>query len=262
MFRLGLPLVLWALLLAVSARVAAAPSESNAYTQAVTQGHQEFEEKNFPEARSHFLRAHALSPSARTLRALGMVEFELKHYAESARLLSDALASKQKPLDADKRTHAQQLLERANGYLGKVTLDIEQGTSVVVDSLTTDLGPGNEVVLEVGDHILEFQAQAHIAQKHAITIRGGEQTSLRVRLAPLAAPERVSSTPAPAAPGAEEGERKERRVVKNPWLWTAVGLVVAGAAAGAAVALTRDRGNDTEKPYSGTGGAPALGTPR
>lgn len=75
MFRLGLLLVRWALSLALVAPVAAA-ADSNTYTQAVTQGLQEFDEKDFAEARSHFLRAHALSPSARTLRALGMVEFD------------------------------------------------------------------------------------------------------------------------------------------------------------------------------------------
>jgi tetratricopeptide (TPR) repeat protein len=251
--------VLWALSLALADRAAAAPKESPAYTQAVTLGLTEFEEKNFAEARAQFLRAHALSPSARTLRALGMVEFELKHYAESARLLSEALGSSEKPLDADKRKHAQQLLEQANSYIGKLTLDIEPETALNVDGVMTNLRPGSELVLEVGDHTLEFHAPTRIAQKRTLTIRGGEASTLRVRLAALkpGSEESAAKQAATSSPDAP----KERRVVRNPWLWTAVGVVVAGAAAGAAIALTRDR-QSSEKPYPGTGGAPVFETAR
>src|SRR5687767_9353340 len=135
-------IVFCALSFAVQDRAEAAAKDPPGYAQEVARGLSEFEDKNFPEARAHFARAHALSPSARTLRALGMVEFELKRYAESARLLSDALAATDKPLDAEKRTQAADLLERANGYLGKLTLDIEAETTVTVDGITTNLAPG------------------------------------------------------------------------------------------------------------------------
>lgn len=262
MLRLSVSLLfVVALSLTLVPRAGAAGKDSSAYTQAVTLGLSEFEEKNFAEARSHFLRAHALAPSARTLRALGMVEFELKHYAESARLLSEALASGEKPLDGEKRGHAQQLLERARGYLGKLTLDIEPETAVSLDGVTTSLGPGNELVLEVGDHTLEFQASSRIPQKRTLSIRGGEQATLKVRLSLLKAQaaEPSASLPLQTPPAG----RRERRAVKSPWLWTAVGLVVAGAAAGAAVALTRkDPAARTEDPYRGTTGLAPLGTPR
>lgn len=257
---------LWALSLAPLAHAEGKAKEPSAYTEAVRLGLQEFEDKNFPEARAHFLRAHALAPSARTFRALGMVEFELKHYSESARLLTEALSAREKPLDADKRAHAQELLGRAEGYIGTITLDIAADTAVVVDGVTTNLSAGRQVVLEVGDHTLEFSAPGHIAQKRALTIRGGEHNTLRVALVPLESPREVGAPRAdqPAHTlGSDSIAPKERRVIKSPWLWTAVGLVVAGAAAGAAIALTRgDPGTKTRDPYPGTGGAPALGTPR
>jgi tetratricopeptide (TPR) repeat protein len=251
---------IWALSFSVALRVHAAPGDPAGYTDAVNVGLAEFEDKNFAEARAQFARAHALSPSARTLRALGMVEFELKRYAESARLLSEALSSKEKPLDADKRAHVEQLLERASGYIGKLTLDIEADTSVTVDGVTSNLAPGNELVLEVGDHTLEFQSPTRIAQKRAVTIRGGELSTLRVRLTPLIDPQIAGTSTKPADDRAKE--QKERRAVRSPWLWTAVGIVVAGAATGAAIAITRDApAAKTAEAYSGTGGSPPLGTP-
>ena len=54
------------------------------------------------------------------------------------------------------------------------------------------------------------------------------------------------SPPAPAAPPVEQeepGQDEEETVwYKTPWFWATVGLVVAGAAAGTAVALTADDG--------------------
>jgi hypothetical protein len=255
---------LWALSLVPVAHAEGRAKESSAYSEAVRVGLQEFEDRNFAEARAHFLRAHALAPSARTLRALGMVEFELKHYAESARLLTEALGSREKALDPDKRAHAQELLTRAEGYIGTITLDMAPGTAVVVDGVTTNLSAGRQLALEVGDHTLEFSAAGHIAQKRALTIRGGERDTLRVGLVPLEAQRevRASQVEQPArAPTSDASSPKERRALKSPWLWTAIGLVVAGAATGAAIALTRhDPAAKVREPYTGSGGAPALGT--
>lgn len=257
--------LLWALSLTPQAHAEGKTKESGAYNDAVRLGLQEFEDKNFAEARAHFVRAHALAPSARTLRALGMVEFELKHYAESAKLLSEALAAREKPLEPDKRAHAQELLGRAQGYIGAITLEIAAETTVIVDGVTTNLSNGRELVLEVGDHALEFQAPDHIAQKRMLTIRGGERSTLRVALLPLSAPSSTKGSTnesSAQAPTSQPSAPKERRALKSPWLWTAVGLVVAGAAAGAAVALARrDPGTKVREPYSGSTGA-ALGTPR
>lgn len=261
MSRIVLVLLSCALLLAVRTTAGAQTGgDPPGYSQAVARGLSEFSDKNFAEARAHFVRAHELAPSARTLRALGMVEFELKRYAESARLLSEALASDVKPLDPEKRAHVEDLLDRSNAYLGRVVLDIEPDTSVVVDGITTSLMPGNLLTLEVGDHSLEFQASGRLSQKRRLTVRGGDQTRIQVKLLPLRTNVDSPSTPPPTTPGATS--RKESRAVKSPWLWTAIGVLVAGAAVGVAVALTRDRsGSRTEEYYRGTSNT-VLGTPR
>jgi hypothetical protein len=116
------------------------------------------------------------------------------------------------------------------------------------------LGPGSELVLAVGDHTLEFRAPGRIAEKRALRVKGGEQDTLRVTLAALNTPD---LTRGPA------DEPTKRPVYKNPWLWTALGVVVAGAVTGTAVALTLgDSSPKSEAPYPGMSGAPPLATPK
>jgi hypothetical protein len=252
----------FAMLLVSATSLAAAPKDPPGYTEAVNLGLAEFEAQNFVEARAHFARAHALSPSARTLRALGMVAFELKHYLECVDYLTQALASTERALDGEKRAQAERLRERANGYVGRYQLDLQPHTQVSVNGSLTVLGPGGQLALEAGDHVLEFRATGHVASRRTLTVQGGEHETLRVELAVLtvAVPDKDTrpDVPPPA------GEKPTRRpVYKNPWLWTAVGLVLAGAAAGIAIVVIRsDTTTKTEEPYTGTGGAPALGTPR
>lgn len=226
--------------------------ETNAYTTAVNTGLSEFEEKNFLEARVHFARAYGLYPNARIMRALGMVYFELKNYVQSANYLSEALASRERPLDEDKRSKTQQLLARALDYIARVTLDIEPETTVTVDGKPTNLSSGSELVLTVGEHALEFRAKGKITDKRTLNVEGGEQESLRVRLSAAGSAAKESRTP-------ETGETPTGRpVYKSPWLWTAVGLVLAGAAAGTAVALTRKAEKRVDDPYPGNGGFQPL----
>ena len=63
--------------LVVVASTAAAQAEP--YQDVVREGIHEFTAGNFVEARTLFERAHALKPSARTFRGLGLISYELKH---------------------------------------------------------------------------------------------------------------------------------------------------------------------------------------
>ena len=56
-----------------------ARADAPGFQRAINAAIADFEAGRFEQARTHFAEAHALSPSARTLRALGMVEFELRH---------------------------------------------------------------------------------------------------------------------------------------------------------------------------------------
>jgi len=82
----------------------AAVSEPPAYRPLVEQALAEMKLGHFDEAHTQFLEAHRMFPSARTLRGLGFVAFEQRHYVEAVALLEQALASTTKPLDGALRT--------------------------------------------------------------------------------------------------------------------------------------------------------------
>ena len=135
------------------------------YSEAISQALRELEATNYPEAREEFQRAHALFPNARTLRGLGLVEFELRNYGESVRRLEEALASTVKPLDDKLRAETDALLARARRYLGEVHVDVEPSVAtVIVDGTRVELGPENSMLLEVGEHTVEGVLAASVRE--------------------------------------------------------------------------------------------------
>jgi hypothetical protein len=53
-----------------------------AYRETIAEALEEYQAQNYLEAYALFARAHALWPSARTFRGLGVVSFELHRYSE------------------------------------------------------------------------------------------------------------------------------------------------------------------------------------
>jgi hypothetical protein len=88
------------------------PAPPPGYTALLREGVQRHVDGEWKEARELFLRAHRLFPSARTLRSLGMVEFDLGHYAGSVAYLTQALTASVRPLQLDQRTEVQRLLSQ------------------------------------------------------------------------------------------------------------------------------------------------------
>src|SRR5262245_5849943 len=67
---------------------------------------------DWAEAKAEFERAHAVVPSARALRGLGVVSYQMGDYPESYRLLRSALAESSRPLDELLRAATEMLLAR------------------------------------------------------------------------------------------------------------------------------------------------------
>jgi hypothetical protein len=198
----------------------------------------EFEHGNFEEAREHFARAHALFPNARTLRGLGMVEFELRNYVDAVTYLKAALRSEVKPLAGSLRSETERLLQRALAYVGSVRLRIQPNhAELSVDGFPVAEPSRNELILPVGDHVLELHAEGYVSERHAIKLRGEQVLTLELQLtragivASAGAPPREVATDRPGT--------APTPAYKRWWLWTSVGLVLAGGIT-AAVLLTRD----------------------
>lgn len=213
------------------------------YRELVDEGLREFDASNFDEARSLFLRAHALSPSARTHRALGLVEFELRQYAGSILHLKAALESKVKPLNEDQRSEVQRILARAYGFVCRLRVDVRPNAAEIsLDGVPLDRPRAERLMLALGKHSLEVTAPGFKTEKRELAVDGGEERTLSFVLSPVES-------------GSEKSAQQvadTKRWYKSPWLWAGVGVVVAGAAGGASYALLHQ--DQTPAASGGTSG--------
>lgn len=224
-------------------------AEPPGYRAAVSEGLREFDARNYPEARSLFLRAHALSPSARTHRALGLVEFELRNYVDSIRHLRAARATSVKALNDAQQRETGDLLARAQTFVGEYRVRTTPATSELwLDGSQLRVGDGESVLLTIGEHTLECRAAGYLQKQQKLTVKGGESGDLTFVLVPIT----------DAAPSDASGSASTTRPwYKSGWLWAAVGVVVVGAAAGgASYALL----NDDKSPRA-TGGTTSTVLP-
>jgi hypothetical protein len=217
----------------------------------------DYEHHRYDEARANFLLVHQLEPTARTSRALGKVEFELRNYGEAARHFRAALESGASPLSAEMRREVEALLDRCNAYLGQlhVTVDPSSAT-IVVDGVTVATGPEASLSLVVGDHILEIRASGRHAERRAVRIEPGRPESVHVILSP--APGAVDSI------ASEQPTRDSEPGVppRKRWIWgIAGGVFLALAAVGIAVAASRGGGETRVGPLHGPDGVGSAGTP-
>ena len=204
------------------------------YDQAIEAGLSEHALGHFQESLAHFERAHQLLPSARTLRGLGKVEFELRNYGRAVTLLQGALDAQVNPLTPELRAEVEAVLVRARVYVGEVHVRVEPGTATVsVDGVAVAEGDeGVPITLMVGDHLLEFHANDCLVERRPVRILGGDEVALEVVLTSTAA--RVQESQEKLKPD----ERPNKQIKKKWRLRTAVGAVAAGAIV-AAVVLTR-----------------------
>jgi len=125
------------------------------YEALIRDGVREYNMGNYAEARLLFSKAHALRPSARTLRGMGLSDFELKRYTSAIDELSGALAAKDRPLTAEHRALVTTALQRASEYAARYTLVVPQGaTRIEVDGKVHSLPESMELLLDPGRHRL------------------------------------------------------------------------------------------------------------
>jgi hypothetical protein len=223
---------------------AAAPtpvsSEPPGYRELIDEAVQEFGAQHYEESRSLFRHAHGIFPNARTHRGLGLTEFELRNYGECIKQFEAALKSTVKPLSEDLRVQTERTLARAYNFVARVVVDAKPGAStILLDGSPLEVSPGQALLVEIGEHTLEVSARGFAPARRQLRIQGGENERLTIIL--------TQSRPEPRS--REQPKEGRSRWYKNPWLWVGVGVVVGGAAAGAAVALARDTKGPT--PYGG-----------
>lgn len=242
--------LLWVLVIttlsAVPSAARAEPSTATppaAYDRLIEEAIYEYRARHFPEARSLFSQANELFPNARALRGMGMVEFEMRNYVESVQLLRRALASRERPLGGQLKAETESLLARAQSFIAELELDATpMPSTVTVDGTPSALADGRVLMLEVGDHVLEFDAPGYLPQRRLYKVRGGERERVHVVFPKLeeAAPRADAAPPPPpdkTLVSVPESAPPSRKLYKNPWLWTSVGLALAAAGVGLGVGL-------------------------
>lgn len=198
--------------------------QSPAYRETIAQALNEYELAHYEEARTLFAKAHAIAPSARTWRGLGMAEFELRNYLASIDDLEQALRDPVRPLTGTLRTETEALLQRAKEFIARVELELQPaGSSVAVDGTPVERQTDGSLTLTVGDHVLEVSAPGHLSERRRLSLVGGRTERVQIILAQESAAAPPHSTPPADTP--------RRPVYKNPWLWVGVGVVVVGAVA-------------------------------
>jgi hypothetical protein len=208
------------------------------YQAAADLGLAEFERGNYLEARARFTEAHRLWPNARSLRALGYCEYELKNYVASLDLLRQALASTVRPLNEAQRVETTELIARARGYVARYTFNVfPRDARLTIDGVVPALDAEGALTLPVGAHTLEAQATGHQPARLPLQVASNVDRTIAVTLEPV--------------PGVERAHQ-EQPLRKKWWLWTSVGAVVVAGVTGGLVAGLRDPG--TRSPSGGNSG--------
>lgn len=208
-----------AALLTVCAPALAAPSvEPEAYRTLVSEAIAEFDAGRYQESRALFMQAHQLFPNARTLRGLGMTEFELRNYAECIRNLDAALASQVRPLEGTLRDETERLLTRARAFVARISLTLSPpGARVAVDGIPVQVGAGQALLLSVGEHVLDVQADGYAAERRVLSLKSSGDQALTIQLRSLSGAAQPSPQPlAQPAPVAQRAPASARPLTALP----------------------------------------------
>lgn len=237
------------------------PTESAAYKALIEEAVREYAAQNFPEARSLFTRAFALSPNARVLRGLGMAEFELRNYPRSVDYLRRALASADHPLSGDLRASAEALLLRAERFVVAVPLSITPPDAVLlVDGQPATRGEDGALVMQVGDHTVEFTAPGYRSQRRKVSVTGAQPAPVEVVLEAanlaVAGAGEPQGAPAPGPTAAAlvatgpDAEKDDSSLFESPLLWAGVGVGVAVIAVVLVASLSGSDGGGVRDPIA------------
>jgi hypothetical protein len=248
------------LLCSVGVTAFAQSTKADAYKKVIEGAVLEFDSSNWPEARVLFEQAHALKPSARTLRGMGKVSFELKEYVRAQKELNEALTELRSPLSEQQRHEVLGLLLRIEKFIGRLTIRVKPAEAVASIMLDGSRVEG-ELKLDLGQHDLSIQAPGYRSLNRNITVEGGKTTRLELTLTPDeqvqardSSPSTASTSPEVAAatlsvtePMPEDGaepplgpqpvDQHRDGVLQQWWFWTIVSAVVVGGAV-TAIALT------------------------
>lgn len=184
--RVALGILLAVAIVGWSVEAEAQRGSRREYDRLIREAVSEFDASRWEEARALFEQAHELSPSARTLRGLGMCAFELREYDDAIRLLSEALTDERRPLTRRQITQVEDLVARARAFIGhwRVTLEPPEAT-LTVDDAPAEPNEAGEIVLSLGLHTFEATLAGYQVERRRVEVHGGEDLEIALVLRPI-----------------------------------------------------------------------------
>jgi len=260
-FRLQRGLWVFAVACLVSLATGARAEELSAKEEAqqvFQQGVIAADEQRWADAERHFTRALVLAKSPATLLNLALVRYELNAPLEAVSALDEldrmTMSDAVRKGAAALRQQLEPLVARGivRSNVASWTLQVDGGTS-------TQHGAHAQIVLLPGEHTLQLTAPGYAPQTLRLRATAGIPFEAAVTLEGLPGP--VSREPtADAIPLPSAGRNDDhapvraRQLWRNPWLWTAVGLVVVGGAVTSGLLLSREPAAHERSPDTGSTG--------
>jgi tetratricopeptide (TPR) repeat protein len=166
-----------------------ASAQTDPYEASIDVALAEYDRGNFVEALAAFERAYELRPTARVLRGIGKVFFELRRYVDSVEAFDAALRSSREPLTDEMRTEVEALRERARGFVGRLHVRTSPPTArITVDGRERSAAP---LSIEVGEHTVEVAAAGYEPARRVAEVRPQATTTLVIALDPSVSVVRV-----------------------------------------------------------------------
>ena len=213
---------------------------------------------DYATAKRYMEHAHALEPSARTLRGLGIIAYGEGDKVGALRRFEAALAEQTKPLPESLRASVAKLLVEVYAQLGRYELESAPDAQLSVDDRPAERDAQGRVLLTRGTHKLSLREGASVRTLD-VRIMGGELGRLRFPdAAPGPASALTASRPGPrprlaSKPSQRDAQPSVRR--RNP---LAIGLASGGGAvllaSGGLALVARQRFHEAEVDCESMGG--------
>lgn len=168
-----------AMAFASATAVPVARAQSETYDAVIAQAVEAFESERYVEARRLFVEAHALLPSPRTRRGIGMCALELGDYAGAYHELSAALDMPpgDNPLTPALRTQVEQMRARARAHVG-IYAGLPAGATLRVGESAVDPEPDGTVALAEGERVVGVRLADGREQPLTLMVVGGATEAL------------------------------------------------------------------------------------
>jgi hypothetical protein len=143
----------------------------------------------YEAARLAFQQAYALKPHPSILRNLGQAEFQVGRYLEAARHLSTFLRDTTFGA-GDERAAAQKTLVQTEAKVGRLVVDVVEGSEVSVDGELVGRSPlgTDPFYVEPGQRTVRIRKDGYVPYEGVHLFEGGRTTDLRIDLRPLDSP--------------------------------------------------------------------------